>query len=118
MKLIRSILFGLTMFSMVPLIAQSTAQSVPEDVLSSEDQPQAEEDILSTSKEMKKESKSATADSQSMMGSQANQKQDVQQTLRDIKRTFGFVPTFYTKISDASLPGAWREMKGLALNDQ
>jgi AhpD family alkylhydroperoxidase len=34
----------------------------------------------------------------------------------DIEKTFGFVPVFFTQVSDHALPGAWEEMKGLEMN--
>lgn len=34
----------------------------------------------------------------------------------DIEKTLGFVPGFFRVMSDAAVPGAWQEMKGLQLN--
>jgi AhpD family alkylhydroperoxidase len=34
----------------------------------------------------------------------------------DIAATLGFVPGFFKAMSDAAIPGAWQEMKGLQLN--
>lgn len=38
-------------------------------------------------------------------------------TLEDIRREFGFVPTFMARIPEGALPGAWQEFKVLALSD-
>jgi len=34
----------------------------------------------------------------------------------DISKTLGFVPGFFRSMSDAAVPGAWEEMKGLQMN--
>jgi len=39
-------------------------------------------------------------------------------TRAEIKSRFGFVPGFIVATPDAALPGAWREMSGLQMNDQ
>jgi len=38
--------------------------------------------------------------------------------IKDIKNTFGIVPTFLKEFPADALPGAWQEMKDLQLNDQ
>jgi AhpD family alkylhydroperoxidase len=37
-------------------------------------------------------------------------------TKNDIQKTLGFVPSFFQKLPESLLPGAWEEMKGLQLN--
>ena len=39
-----------------------------------------------------------------------------QATRADIAKTIGFVPGFFTVMSDTAVPGAWQEMKGLQMN--
>jgi AhpD family alkylhydroperoxidase len=39
-----------------------------------------------------------------------------QATRADIGKTLGFVPGFFNAMSDAAVPGAWEEMKGLQMN--
>ena len=36
--------------------------------------------------------------------------------IQDIQKTFGFVPQFFSKFPESTLPGAWEEMKTLQLN--
>lgn len=39
--------------------------------------------------------------------------QEVEKAKNDIKKTFGFIPTFMSHITDQALPGAWNEAKHL-----
>ena len=41
---------------------------------------------------------------------------DARAAREDIKKTLGFVPSFFNAFGDSALPGTWQEMKGLQLN--
>jgi AhpD family alkylhydroperoxidase len=41
---------------------------------------------------------------------------DATSAREDIRRTFGFVPTFFAAFPDNAIAGGWREMKGLQLS--
>jgi AhpD family alkylhydroperoxidase len=47
----------------------------------------------------------------------AQEAMSVDETLADIKATFGFVPTFVTQLPPVALPGAWAETKAVELSD-
>ena len=42
--------------------------------------------------------------------------QEVQATHQDIEQTLGFVPSFFKRVPEMAIPGAWAEMKGFQLN--
>ena len=41
---------------------------------------------------------------------------DARAAREDIKKTLGFVPSFFNAFGDSALPGTWQEMKGLQMN--
>jgi AhpD family alkylhydroperoxidase len=47
----------------------------------------------------------------------AQEAMSVDETLADIKATFGFVPTFIGQLPPAALPGAWAELKAIELSE-
>ena len=46
----------------------------------------------------------------------AGEKSDAKAAVADIKSTLGFVPDFLKQLPEATLPGAWEQMKGLELS--